>query len=194
MSTWAYLCRSRPDPEQVWYVSRTAIHELPEGTLGVLVRVGRDWIPAIVDRSHAVTVEAQLLRDVIADLDCVDETPHDEPPRPRPPADADHADPLPSEPTNTDGSRSTMRKVTAAAISRQGQSFVIVLVGLSVASVPGEADLVIADLQPRFGGVPVILMGQEDDGTPVYYGRGDLTSLLDDIPVDRLPWKEYPLG
>jgi hypothetical protein len=83
--------------------------------------------------------------------------------------------------------------VTAAAISMAGTQFMIVLVSLTIASGPGEADLVIADLQQRFG-VPIVLMGQQDDGTPVYYGDEDLTDRLAAVPVDRMPWKQYPLN
>ena len=66
MSTWAYECRSRDDSATRWFVSRLAIDELPQGTRSVLVRVGRDWVPAIVDRSRQVAVEAMLLHDVVA--------------------------------------------------------------------------------------------------------------------------------
>ena len=59
-----------------------------------------------------------------------------------------------------------------------------------IADDTGEADLMIADLQPRFG-VPVVLMGQEEDGTPVYYGNEELKERLAAVPVDRMPWKEY---
>ncbi|MCY2967729.1 MAG: hypothetical protein NT069_29550 [Planctomycetota bacterium] len=78
------------------------------------------------------------------------------------------------------------RQVTAAAITMAGVQFVVVLVGLSTVSGPGESDLVIADLEPLFG-VPVVLMGQEEDGTPVYYGDPTLQELLAAVPVDRLP-------
>ena len=54
--------------------------------------------------------------------------------------------------------------------------------------------MLVADLRPRFGGVDVVLMGQDDDGTPRYHGDAELLSLLADVPVDRLPWKAYPLG
>ena len=67
MSVWAYECRARDDSATRWFVSRTAINELPPGTRGVLVHVGRDWVPAVVDRSREVVVEAMLLHDVIAD-------------------------------------------------------------------------------------------------------------------------------
>ena len=67
MSAWAYECRARDDSAARWFVSRAAINELPPGTRGVLVRVGDDWLPAVVDRSRQVAVEAMLLHDVIAD-------------------------------------------------------------------------------------------------------------------------------
>jgi hypothetical protein len=92
----------------------------------------------------------------------------------------------PGGPGRTAGSQ----QVTAAAISMAGTKFVVVLVDLTTASGPGEADLVIAELEPRFD-VPVVLMGQEEDGTPVYYGNKDLKELLAAVPVDRMPWKEY---
>ena len=69
----------------------------------------------------------------------------------------------------------------------------IVLVDLTTASGPGEADLVIADMQRRFG-VPIVLMGQQEDGTPIYYGDEDLKNRLTAVPVDRMPWKEYTLN
>ena len=67
VSAWAYECRARDESAARWFVSRAAINELPPGTRGVLVRVGDDWLPAVVDRSRQVAVEAMLLHDVIAD-------------------------------------------------------------------------------------------------------------------------------
>ena len=40
----------------------------------------------------------------------------------------------------------------------------------------------------------VVLMGQEEDGTPGYYGSEDLKDRVAAVPVDRLPWKAYPLN
>jgi hypothetical protein len=34
-------------------------------------------------------------------------------------------------------------------------------------------------------------MGQEEDGTPVYYGAEELKDRVSAVPVDRMPWKEY---
>lgn len=81
--------------------------------------------------------------------------------------------------------------VQAAAISLQSNNFVIVLVSMDMVSNPGEADMAIDTLEPKFGGVPVILMSQRDDGSPVYYGDQGLVSALRDIPVDEMPWKSY---
>ncbi|WP_455212176.1 hypothetical protein [Kaarinaea lacus] len=82
-------------------------------------------------------------------------------------------------------------KVQAAAISLQGHQFAVVLAQLDLIHNSGEADLAIDTLQPKFGGVPVVLMAQKEDGTPVYYGDQDLVQSLEDLPVDEMPWKEY---
>jgi len=83
--------------------------------------------------------------------------------------------------------------IQAAAISLQGNNFVIVLVGMDIVTNSGEADMAIDSLQPKFGNSPVILMAQREDTSPVYYGEQDLVSSLGDIPVDDMPWKTYPI-
>jgi hypothetical protein len=179
-------------------VSRTAINELPPGTRGVLVRVGDDWLPAVVDRSRQVAVEAMLLHDVIADEEFT-EIASDVSPEPESEPASAEVEPTrpisgradrPDAPPAGPGRPAASQPVTAAAISLAGTKFVVVLVALTTASGPGEADLVIADMQRRFG-VPVVLMGQEEDGTPIYYGNEELKERLATIPVDRMPWKEY---
>jgi hypothetical protein len=181
VSAWAYECRARDETAARWFVSRAAIHELPPGTRGVLVRVGDDWLPAVVDRSRQVAVEAMLLHDVIADPASLEA---------KPPVSG-RVDP-PDAPGGP-GLPAASPLVTAAAISMAGTKFMIVLVGLTMASGPGEADLVIADMQRKFG-VPIVLMGQQEDGTPIYYGDEDLKDRLAAVPVDRMPWKEYRLN
>ncbi len=54
--------------------------------------------------------------------------------------------------------------------------------------------MAIDDLRPYFGGVPVVLMAQKDDGSPSYYGDSELVELLAGIPIDKMPWKEYAVG
>jgi hypothetical protein len=67
MATWAYECRGGTDGESVWFVPRTVVDELPPGVNHVQVKVGREWLPAVVDRTQPVAVEGMLVREVIAD-------------------------------------------------------------------------------------------------------------------------------
>lgn len=75
----------------------------------------------------------------------------------------------------------------AAAISLQGNNFVIVLVNMDMVSNSGEADMAIDSLQPKFGNAPVILMAQREDSSPVYYGDQNLVSILGDLPLMKCP-------
>ena len=79
----------------------------------------------------------------------------------------------------------------AAAITLQGNNFVIVLVNMDMVTNSGEADMAIDSMQPKFGNAPVILMAQREDSSPVYYGDQNLVSILGDLPVDEMPWKTY---
>lgn len=83
--------------------------------------------------------------------------------------------------------------VQAAAISLQNNNFVIVLVGMDMVSNSGEADMAIDTLQAKFGKVPVVLMAQREDASPVYYGDQDIVTALRDIAVDEMPWKSYDI-
>lgn len=85
-------------------------------------------------------------------------------------------------------------KVQGAAMSLLGKRFVVILVGMDVVESPGEADLAIAMAETSLGSVPVVLMAQKDDGTPRYYGDGDLVELLRGVPLERMPWQEYRIG
>ena len=173
MSAWAYECRARDESAARWFVSLAALNELPPGTRAVLVRVGDDWVPAVVDRSRQVAVEAMLLHDVIADEEFTGigpEVADESKPRTVPPSL--EAKPsvsgrvyLPDAPPGGPGLPAASRLVTAAAVSMAGTKFMIVLVDLTTASGPGEADLVIADMQRKFG-VPIVLMGQQETVLP----------------------------
>ncbi len=84
-------------------------------------------------------------------------------------------------------------EVQAAAISLHGLNFVIVLVGMDMVTNPGEADMAIDSLEPKFSNATVVLMAQREDTSPVYYGDQDLVALLGDLPVDKMPWKTYSI-
>lgn len=85
-------------------------------------------------------------------------------------------------------------EVQAAGIAIGGSNFVIVLVEVQLVESAGEADMALDTLSAKFGGVPVVLMGQREDGSPVYYGDQDLVNSLRGVPVDEMPWKTYALG
>jgi len=180
MAVWAYECRSCP-PGQVWWVGRTRTDEVAPTTNVLRVQVGSEWLCAIVDRSQAVAVDEQLVREAIGSdrTDCADCVP--------PPVAA----PVPE--AVADAEDGATASVQAAAIALGGHRLVVILVPLDVVQSPGEAEMLVADLRPRLGGVEVVLMGQDEDGTPRYHGDAELLSLLADVPIDRMPWKVYPL-
>jgi len=160
-------------------VARTRTNEVAPTTNVLRVKVGKEWRCAIVDRRQAVEIEEQLLREAIpSDLvDCPDCAPQ--------PAAEPAREPAPQA--------STGNELQAAAVSIAGRRMMVVLVRLDVVQSPGEAEMLMADLRPRFGGIDMVLMGQDDDGTPHYHGDAELLLLLAEVPVDRLPWKAYPL-
>jgi hypothetical protein len=182
MAAWAYECRPAHGGRDPWYVACLAVDALPAATRIVRVHVDGEWQCAIVDRSQRQAIDAMHLRDVVAsdELDCPECIAK------APPPTAPAAEPAAE-------SRSG-RELQAAAMAVQGHRFVVVLVSLDLVLRPGEADMAIADLRPRFGGVDVVLMGQADDGTPSYHGHEALVELLGHIPVDKMPWKPYPVG
>lgn len=181
MSTWAYSCRPCVG-EGEWMVAKAQVDPLPPDVTVLRVKVGGDWRCARVDRRHPVAVDAMLLRE--AEVGDPADCPDCAPPVAAAPAPAAAVEPEPDL---------AAAQVHAAAISLQGHRFVVVLVGLDVVRQPGEADMLTADLSARFGGVAVVLMGQQDDGTPEYHGAAPLLELLADLPVDKMPWKVVSL-
>lgn len=200
MAVWAYECRPCAGRGE-WWVARDWVDTLPPAVQVLRVQAGGGWACGVVDRSRPVAVDLTLLRE--ARVSDVDDCP-------------DCAQQLAAQPAVTDRTRApsavaaeTPRashaaaedggggggtgQIQAAAIALQGQRMLVVLTGLELVRSPGEADMLAADLQSRFGGVAVVLMGQEDDGTPVYHGPPSLLELLADLPVDQLPWKVYPM-
>lgn len=182
MATWAYECHPCNGAKELWLVSRERVDALPADVTILRVKTGSGWACAVVDRSHAVPAEAMLLREAIESdaNDCPECAA----------ALATDTTPAATEPT-THGPAATA--LQAAAISLQGQPMLVVLVGLKVVQNPGEADMLRSDLQARFGGVSVVLMGQHEDGTPQYHGDAALVQSLAGVPIDQMPWKSYPI-
>lgn len=197
MAVWAYGCHPCGETAAAtWYVAATAVDQMPAGTAILRVRVDSEWRCALLDRRQRVSVEQLLLREAIPSdpADCPgcaeraqgDEGGPDEMVR-RPP-EAPRSEPARSRSPSASVSSGT---VQAAAISMQGLRWVVVLVSKELLLSQGEADLAIQTLAPRFGGVPIVLMAQQEDGSPRYYGDATLLELLRDVPLERMPWKDY---
>ena len=201
MAAWAYPCRLASDRETTYFVSQLDVDDLPPSVRIVRLRVGTNWLCATVDRTRRVQVESLLLRDVIASDadDCPECTPQvgvqdsAEPAATASPP-GENADVEQAASRSPSRPREAAVNIQAAAISLQGIRFVVVAAAMSLVRSPGDAALVIVDLQERFGGVPVVLMAQDEAGVPTYYGDDGLLRLLAPIPLDKLPWKEYAIG
>jgi hypothetical protein len=80
-------------------------------------------------------------------------------------------------------------------ISEQGVKFAIAVVKASLFSKPTSAkDQAVANFSVAFGGLPTVLMAQNGQGVPTYYGRPDLVDFLASVPVEAIPWAEYTIG
>ena len=45
-----------------------------------------------------------------------------------------------------------------------------------------------------FPGVPVVLMAQDAQGTPTFFGRKDIVQFLASVPLGSIPWREYSVN
>lgn len=82
----------------------------------------------------------------------------------------------------------------AALVREQGQTFAVVVVRQGIIDNTTEASRMQAAFAPAFEFVPIILMDQNYQGTPRYYGRPDIVDFLASIDFRRLPWKKWSLN
>ena len=78
-----------------------------------------------------------------------------------------------------------------AVIREQGVTFAVVIVKSHVIDNSAEANQAITAFQPVFPGLPVVLMAQDYQGTPTYYGRQDIARFLASVPLEAIQWKQY---
>ena len=81
-------------------------------------------------------------------------------------------------------------KITGCICKVAGERIAVVAVQRSVLDHQSEADRYMEHLAPVFDGLPVVLMGQGDDGKIAWYGRGDLTDKMGTVPIESIPWQE----
>ena len=75
-----------------------------------------------------------------------------------------------------------MIKVHGAVIIEQGVTFAIVVVKPHVTQYTARA----VSFRNE-----IILMSQDKDGNPRYYGRKDIVDFLKTVKVEQIPWKTY---
>lgn len=84
-------------------------------------------------------------------------------------------------------------RIQGAVIREQGQTFAVVVVKPHVVRNPAMAEETIRSFSPTFG-VPVVLMAQNGQGRPTYYGRQDIARFMSRVPLRAIPWKEYTIS
>lgn len=82
-------------------------------------------------------------------------------------------------------------KIQGAVIIEQGVTFAIIVVNQTVTNYTSRAIKVRNHLSQFFPNMPIILMSQDRNGTPHYYGRKDIVDFLRKIRLDQIPWKFY---
>ncbi|WP_314620906.1 hypothetical protein [uncultured Selenomonas sp.] len=84
-----------------------------------------------------------------------------------------------------------MIKVHGAVIIEQGVTFAIVVVKPHVTQYTARAVAFRSEIAPFFRNMPIILMSQDRDGNPRYYGRKDIVDFLKTVKIEQIPWKTY---
>jgi hypothetical protein len=90
--------------------------------------------------------------------------------------------------------RASSDNIPETKVTEQNVTLAIIMVKRHVIENNLEANRTIDSFTPAFGGVPVVLMGQDGFGRPRYYGRRDLVNFLVNVPVQLIPWKQYTLN
>ena len=85
----------------------------------------------------------------------------------------------------------SMITLHGAVIIEQGVTFAIIAVKPHVTRYTASAVQMRSSLAPYFPNMPIILMSQDADGEPHYYGRKDIVDFLKTIRLDQIPWKDY---
>lgn len=81
--------------------------------------------------------------------------------------------------------------IHGSVIIEQGVTFAIVVVKPEVTQYTSRATRFRHAVAPYFRNMPIILMSQDAQGTPHYYGRKDIVDFLKTVPLDKIPWKTY---
>ena len=81
--------------------------------------------------------------------------------------------------------------ISGSVIIEQGVTFAIIAVKPEVTAYTVKSTRFRRQIMRFFPGMPIILMSQDEDGTPHYYGRKDIVEFLETVPLQNIPWREY---
>lgn len=81
--------------------------------------------------------------------------------------------------------------ITGAVIKEQGVTFAIISVKPHVIRYTYTAVRARQSFASFFPNMPIILMTQNESGTPRYVGRKDIVDFLNTIRLDQIPWKQF---
>jgi hypothetical protein len=80
---------------------------------------------------------------------------------------------------------------TGAVVRDRSFNFAVAIVKPTVLRSTHEATKVQLAFAPVFRGMPVVLMAQDEVGTPTFHGRADLVEILRHTNLDQVHWKVY---
>ena len=83
--------------------------------------------------------------------------------------------------------------IHGAVILEQGVTIAIISVKPTVTQYTVRATSFRQELAQFFPNMPIILMSQDTEGHPHYYGRKDIVEFLKSIRLDQIPWKKYQI-
>jgi hypothetical protein len=78
-----------------------------------------------------------------------------------------------------------------AIVREPGVTFGLAVVKSHVLNSQAEANALIVSYQRIMNVAPVVLMSQDNGAAPIYYGRKDLVTFLDNFDMTRLRWRKY---
>ena len=81
--------------------------------------------------------------------------------------------------------------VHGSVIIEQGVTFAIIVVKPEVTNYTYRATKFRQEISHFLPRMPIILMSQDNNGVPHYYGRKDIVDFLKTVPLDKIPWKKY---
>jgi hypothetical protein len=87
-----------------------------------------------------------------------------------------------------------MTRFDGAVIKEPGVTFAVAVVRRPVLDSLSERDEAQAEFAAVFGGLPTVLMAQDANGVPRYYGRSDLVRFLANVPMEAISWSAYSVN